>query len=614
MISGSLLIVQKIGSVMVTTKESKKSYFDSTSTKENVNALTKEELLFIEEEYKSCVLSPREAWRLRDKKHKNAYEKKLVYHDNLVIEELRLEKMKALGIEDLVSRYRLGQRLKKENPSDPYGDIPQCEALRPGGDPREDIFCLTQEERAMMKGNKYSYLPAEHPELNFLTFFTEEKSPPNSTALYYSNYNAKGVPKTTAKKYTARFYGEFDKEPFTELSLHKYKGTSKERKIVDPSLFAKKVLKHKKIEAKNREKVVAEKNKGGTKFFDGIDQLELDKPRTRKDGTDTFRGIIAIHDAPHSVALQEHENEKERFREKEEKERQFALHNIVPLSFPWGLEYIKYYTQGDGKSDIIENFPLVVTSLMISAEEMLEKNGLPKAMARWCTNQYKLFPSDFFFKTFEMDGITQRVGMTRYQGRGRFHMKPYTTIWEKTAKTNTVKIKGDKNSFDKSTLATYDEDGYPIDDYETKYDDKKQLWTVKYRGANPKMRIYQNLPIFDTTEEEQIEKMVQHNLKLNPLIDKFDFHGCLLCPHRSSKYFQSLKERNEELYKIADSMRKAGSKRNIERGKDEYYYFYQPYKKDKKTGELIHTSMEEAYEKKPENFTTDEEGNLRPII
>jgi 3'-phosphoadenosine 5'-phosphosulfate sulfotransferase (PAPS reductase)/FAD synthetase len=233
----------------------------------------------------------------------------------------------------------------------------------------------------------------------------------------------------------------------------------------------------------------------------------------------------------------------------------------------------------------------------------LEENGLPKAMARWCTRAYKLQPSENFFKAYELDGLNQIIGLTRFQGN-RLEKNPFPTLWDKVKQDRSYHVMGSEE--DPPKLPDTDEEGFPFE-YDVTYKEGYKgdgAWHVKSSGSHPDFKIYQTLPIFDSTDDWQVKKMAEYGVNINPIITNFDFHGCLLCPNRGPEYFQCLKDRNRELYDIADGMRKAGSARRLDRGEGEYWYHFNPAK----------GSMEEQADKYPQKFTTDDAGNLRPIM
>jgi 3'-phosphoadenosine 5'-phosphosulfate sulfotransferase (PAPS reductase)/FAD synthetase len=230
---------------------------------------------------------------------------------------------------------------------------------------------------------------------------------------------------------------------------------------------------------------------------------------------ENFDKVILVHDAPHSVALFLEELRKNKGK------KAFAMYNKVPFAFPHSLEYVKYFTQ---KYD----FPLLVTDLSgsKSAMEELERNGvMNQGINRWCTRRYKTDPSASVYKRYGLDGIEEVMGLTRHQSSGRAGRNPEKHLSDKSIKS---------------------------------------------------FEIYETYPIYDMKEEEMLEKMKEHNIKVNPTIEKFDFHGCMYCPSRSAEYYLDLKKNHPNLYKQCQKWRKQGSKRKGKEGKKrnkEYYWF-----------------------------------------
>jgi 3'-phosphoadenosine 5'-phosphosulfate sulfotransferase (PAPS reductase)/FAD synthetase len=542
----------------------------------------------------------------------------------------------------------------------PYPDIPDCKEDEEGG------YCLTEEERALLRGDYYGMTFETHPQLEFLRPFTEDNHPPNESVIYYTSTDEEGNPGEGARKYIARFYGRFDGEPFTESTLHKFRGVERERsghpaeevaahlrrnrEITEGNRARIEAVESRKEPIKERARKVKRRIRYREKRLRGVEQGEsasdekviewqedlrkyelelerlqrrlreiqeeadeidflggietLDRPRREGDGTDTFRDAIAVHDAPHSVALFLNELEGEACRPPDERDRQFAIHNITGLAFPYGLEYVKFYTQGGEPSKIRPDFPLVVTSSLRTAERDLQENGLPKAMARWCTRIYKTDASENFYREEDLEGIAQLLGMTRFQSAGRREKQPATTLSILALDTENTWREGGPDREPALPEHDPDEEGNATF-YDVKYYSKKRgKWKVK-KFTPSGMRIYQTQPIFDWTEGDQLDKMAEYGIPVSPIIQDLDFHGCLLCPMRNAAYYRDLYDNHRLLWSIADDLRQAGSRRNVERGDAEYYYLYNP----KKDGPI-----EEAAEKHPEKFIRDEDGDLRPLM
>jgi len=619
---------------------------ESIIAKDRIKDLTKDELTFINDEYNSGKYTPKEIWEMRDIRdgERNALQKKLVSLDDKVVMGLRLNKMKK---ED--DRYISGIELKLKNPGDPYGDIPFCRALRKGGDPREDIFCLSKEERNLLGHLDYGYTSEDHPELTFLDPFSDDNLPPNQSVVYYATYNSRGVPSMASPKFTARFYGEFEDGKFTAASLHKHKGTTRERKIAPNGV---ELIKEKqKITARNRKKIdpmyiearklrkkkatrnEADELKAKADSLNYLDGIELlDKPRALDDGTDTFRDTIALHDAEHSVALFTQETMiRDKKRPRAEKGRQFAIHNITGFQFPYNIEYVKYYTQGDDNTKTPKNFPLVVTAITKPVDELLDLNGCPtQPFRRWCTRIYKQEASIDFYRHFKMGGITQLLGISRFQSKDRAGKDPAVSMtgappaFLDRSKTVVVKNLAEADTLLKSaSKRDEDEEGNPIT-YKLKKmgrDGKtnKPKYKIEWKIMNPDNRVYQSIPNFDWDEGAQKEDIKKYGIQISPVIKNFGMHGCMACPFRQADYYKKLREEFPDLYKMANKWRIEGGK--TPEGNN-YYYMYQPFKTVTRDGKKVkvRVSKEEAFDKKPQNFYKIDpdkpptEDNLEPIF
>ena len=303
---------------------------------------------------------------------------------------------------------------------------------------------------------------------SFLKPFSEKQMPPNETMIYYTAVKKDGSPRVDSAKQVLRFYGVYGGRPFTHRDL-------KEKK---------------------------------------------------------FRKAIAIHDAPHSVALFLKEHAKE-------PGQRFALHSTTPFQFPWVAEYVKYFTQTPFKGKGVNspgNFPLVITTRVVPPEKDLKVQGVPKRgdmFGRWCTKKYKLRPARSLYQQFNQCGITQLLGETKHQSSRR-------------AKKNPAKVEA--GSFSTKTC-----------------------------------RIFNELPIFDMEDATQIELMEKAGIKKNPWVQEVGQHGCMYCPQRGPEFYKWLKEENPEMYEACDLFRKAGSSRPTKGPRDprfeEYYWFLEPMQK-----------------------------------
>lgn len=374
------------------------------------------------EEYKAGKYSPKDIWKIRDEvpvRQRNEEQKWLVKFDDANIMQLRKNKL-------------LSKKINSITDKTPY-KVPLCEPLRKEGDNREDIYCLSPKEKIFLLGDDYGYSSDKHPEVKFLDAFSDINTPPTDTIVYYSTYNNK-VPTLNSQKYIARFYGKYNNKPFTAETLHIDKGTANERDGHSATEVKNQLVNMRKKSAENRKDI---EDKGVKKsYLDGIESV--DKLRIEGDGTDTFRDAIAIHDAPHSVALFINQMKLDKKRPTKEQKRQFAIHNITGFVFPYGVNYVKYYTQKQSK--VHEgDFPLIVTSVAKPVEELLDKNGCPTMWRRWCTRIYKQDESKDLYKTYNMDGLTQLLGMSRFQSKDRAGLDPAINlsywIYDKSTKT-----------------------------------------------------------------------------------------------------------------------------------------------------------------------------------
>jgi 3'-phosphoadenosine 5'-phosphosulfate sulfotransferase (PAPS reductase)/FAD synthetase len=216
--------------------------------------------------------------------------------------------------------------------------------------------------------------------------------------------------------------------------------------------------------------------------------------------------VLCVHDAKHSVALFLTQKDAS----------DIAIHNYIPFSFPTTAAYTIEYTQKF-------NYPLLITRHLTPVETYLQINGVPKAMARWCTRTYKIEMPRGVYKHFNLQNITQIKGMTRFQSARRNKLDPSRTIDPMSQKT---------------------------------------------------FQIYQELPIFDMTDQEQ-ERIIETNgIAPNPYDLKYNLHGCLFCPFRNEKYYQKLANQDPELYQLCHYWRSEGSKRPQKDGSlRDYWYF-----------------------------------------
>lgn len=222
--------------------------------------------------------------------------------------------------------------------------------------------------------------------------------------------------------------------------------------------------------------------------------------------SENMKRVLCLHDAKHSVALFLTQKDK----------CDFAIHNFVPFSFPTTIEYTLKYTQR-------WNYPLLISKYGIPVETLLQKNGVHKAMARWCSRIYKIETPRFVYKHYNLNGLIQVKGMTRFQSAKRSKLTPSIIVDPMSQK---------------------------------------------------KFQIYQELPIFEMTEETQTTIMRIHNLEPNPFDIKYNLHGCMYCPFRNQAYYEKLRDEDPELYAQCNYWRQLGSERPQKDGTiRDYWYF-----------------------------------------
>jgi len=233
-------------------------------------------------------------------------------------------------------------------------------------------------------------------------------------------------------------------------------------------------------------------------------------PFTEKDlieDRNKIKKVCCIHDANHSIAL---------FL-KTKNQCQFAFHNYIPLVFAGTKEFVKFYTQK-------YSYPLVITEVKANVNDLFVKNGVHKAMGRWCTRLFKMEASYWFYRHYNLNNIVQYLGIT-----------------------NDTPNRAKK---------------YPEGIHKSKLSEKKQ-------GFN----IYNFLPIRNFLLEEQEILIKKHNLPPNPIKKKYGSHGCIYCPMRSELYYFKLREWFPDLYAQCIDWKKYGSARSISKGKKQYLYY-----------------------------------------
>lgn len=218
----------------------------------------------------------------------------------------------------------------------------------------------------------------------------------------------------------------------------------------------------------------------------------------------SVKRILCIHDAPHSVALFLTQRGT----------CDMAIHNYIPFAFPGSDRYVVEYTRR-------YQYPLLITRYGVPVEELLERNGMHKVMARWCTRVYKIEIPRGVYKHFNLAGITQVKGMTRHQSARRSKLQP---------------------------------------------------GMVEDPMAQKSFPLFQELPIFEMTEAEQRELMQAAGIEPFHLIERLGYHGCMLCPYRNEAYYRKLAKEEPILYAMCHAWRKHASARRNTTGQEYWYY------------------------------------------
>ena len=327
---------------------------------------------------------------------------------------------------------------------------------------------------------------------------------------------------------------ENNRDKYVKLQADYKKTLGKLKKTpTNPSLLAQRDILLKKME--------------DAEFLEGIESL--DKLRALPDGTDTFRDAIALHSKNHSVVLFIHELLAEKNRLSPEQQRQFAIHNITPFAFPYEAEFVKSYTQNPPKA-FPKHFPLVITNIFNNTKRQLEINGLPRQGARWCSNMYKIDASNYFYKQFDLNGITEKVGMTRYQSIRRFSKQPAITLSILSLDIQNTYQDGTKdNPPNLPPPSERDAEGNHIF-YRSQYSPAKQQWKIQKVTPSP-FKVYQAQPIFDVNLSQELEIMGSYNFKSSPAINGVHLEGCMMCPYAHAEEFHLLKTSLPEGYNQA---------------------------------------------------------------
>lgn len=181
------------------------------------------------------------------------------------------------------------------------------------------------------------------------------------------------------------------------------------------------------------------------------------------------------------------------------------------------------------------------------------QNVLFTPFKRYCTYAYKIRASRLVYKEFNLKGITQLKGMTKFQSSKR----------NKLYMGHQIDIVSDDTLLKKTKLGNA-----------TKQDYNKFFYC------------YQRLPIFEMTDQTIEEIIKKEGLIRNPpenilyytfdgntgIVDVERPHGCVMCPFRSKYWYHFLKRRFPDLYDYCNTLRLYSSTNRT----NEYWYFYNP--------------------------------------
>jgi 3'-phosphoadenosine 5'-phosphosulfate sulfotransferase (PAPS reductase)/FAD synthetase len=187
--------------------------------------------------------------------------------------------------------------------------------------------------------------------------------------------------------------------------------------------------------------------------------------------------------------------------------------------------------------------PLVSTEWARPIEEILPKDGVPTMFRRWCTRKFKVLTAKSIYRTFKLDGITQQLGIC------------HTSKGKRASKFRFKHLS------------------------EMSYADPKK-WKMK--SCRIILKIFDEFPIYDFDELEQIEIMEKYGVEKSPNVQKFfGCHGCLWCPYRPPEYYIKLRDEYPELYTQCEKWRKLANTGTPE--DEEYYWYNAPLVKEGKT-------------------------------
>lgn len=247
----------------------------------------------------------------------------------------------------------------------------------------------------------------------------------------------------------------------------------------------------------------------------------------------------------------------------------FANYVNLPNEMEDEREFILYYAV------CLLQVPFVIIVPQNTAEDFYEFSGiLPTAKNRWCTRDMKIKPFLRFRDQILSSNIPAKggyldiinfMGMQRHQSTRRSKMNP-----------GPVPALGSKPPpFIKQLSPTcrVHEYGQHVGDFKKI---KVKNWpadTMKeWFKLKPKARVtrqFNMLPVFELSEENNLELIRSVNGIQNPNEREYGTHGCLICPFKKIPYYLYLKENRPDLYKIALRRRDLATKRLVESKKRE---------------------------------------------
>jgi hypothetical protein len=165
------------------------------------------------------------------------------------------------------------------------------------------------------------------------------------------------------------------------------------------------------------------------------------------------------------------------------------------------------------------NYPLAIITRLENIDEVMRKNGAPTMFRRWCTRIFKIEASRYFYRKFFNSGVIEFQGIQRHQSKTRAEMIPSLVEDPKSQKT---------------------------------------------------FKIFRELPIYEHSEEWNLEIMAKHNIEpFSKSVRSANRYGCFLCPYAGEQYYVDLKANDPETYNECCRLMEIASE-----NKEERYYYY----------------------------------------